>query len=337
MPHRRYSALGYPSLPSIARTGALDSIGEPDFADLTKQNSYMPLGRVLAYHARFTSFDLLLALDLLLTTVFCTDYTPSKNQSLSFMGSANTEFTYDDMLDETQYLPEGELSEATVERGIKVPEMDSSPGSLNDDLDSIPAYVSPYQQSQQTVERTTRQPSLTGTTKLPPHCPLTKSSSPEATTTSTAACAKPSRVTKRKSISPSSSDQAEDETSPPRQFYRHPKNRGMHKVPHNIVERRYRDNLNGQLETLRTMLPTLADCGGDVEDVAYRLPPKAKVLSTAATYIKELEAEKAQLAAGNAALKEQVSNLQKLVRCDDCSILQCLAAMQVQQTFPAAA
>ncbi|EME48518.1 hypothetical protein DOTSEDRAFT_39855 [Dothistroma septosporum NZE10] len=105
------------------------------------------------------------------------------------------------------------------------------------------------------------------------------------------------------------------------------------RVPHNLVERRYRDNLNNQIEALRLTLPSLRDaqpCLDALEDPSGpRMPSKAVIISTAAIYIRETENERARLLAANTALQEQVRSLQKLVGCDDCSILQYLNAMQL--------
>lgn len=106
------------------------------------------------------------------------------------------------------------------------------------------------------------------------------------------------------------------------------------RVPHNLVERRYRDNLNNQIEALRMTLPSLREAqpgSADFEDTASpRMPSKAIIISTAATYIKDMETERTRLLAANKALQEQVASLQKLVRCDDpCSILGYLNAMQL--------
>lgn len=103
------------------------------------------------------------------------------------------------------------------------------------------------------------------------------------------------------------------------------------RVPHNLVERRYRDNLNNQIESLRLTLPSLKDAQpGELDDVSSpRMPSKAVIISTAATYIKDMENERTRLLAANKALQEQVSSLQKLVRCDDCSIMGYLNAVQL--------
>lgn len=107
------------------------------------------------------------------------------------------------------------------------------------------------------------------------------------------------------------------------------------RVPHNLIERRYRDNLNAQIEELRSNLPTLRDaysCNNDVEDcvVPPRIPSKAVVISSASDYIKQLESEQARLLERNQALVEQVEGLQRLVKCDDCSVLKYLSSLSVE-------
>ncbi|KAK4508555.1 hypothetical protein PRZ48_002294 [Zasmidium cellare] len=116
-----------------------------------------------------------------------------------------------------------------------------------------------------------------------------------------------------------------------------PQSRG--RVPHNLVERRYRDNLNNQIESLRLTLPSLKDAQPctdiTLEDTSSpRMPSKAVIISTAATYIKDMENERTRLLAANKALQEQVSGLQKLVRCDDCNVLQYLNTMNLAVQLP---
>ncbi|KAF2773378.1 hypothetical protein EJ03DRAFT_253260, partial [Teratosphaeria nubilosa] len=106
------------------------------------------------------------------------------------------------------------------------------------------------------------------------------------------------------------------------------------RVPHNLIERRYRDNLNSQIEALRLTVPALRDAydctSPDVEESGLatvapaKLPSKAVIISTAVDYVKQLENEKLKLQAATKSLQEQVAGLQKLVRCDDCAILQYL-------------
>lgn len=51
------------------------------------------------------------------------------------------------------------------------------------------------------------------------------------------------------------------------------------------------------------------------------------IIATAATYIKELEAERQQAVDAVSNLQQQVNDLQKLIQCNDCSILQYLQAV----------
>lgn len=109
------------------------------------------------------------------------------------------------------------------------------------------------------------------------------------------------------------------------------------RVPHNLVERRYRDNLNNQIEALRLTLPSLRDAqpssAADLEDTSSpRMPSKAVIISTAATYIKDIENERTRLLAANSALQEQISSLQKLMRCDDCNVVQYLNTLQLHHS-----
>jgi hypothetical protein len=115
--------------------------------------------------------------------------------------------------------------------------------------------------------------------------------------------------------------------SPPR-----PPTRPHRRIPHTIIERRYRDNLNTSIETLRLTIPSLKDAYNtpnsppDLEDAALppRLPSKAVIIGTAAVYIKELQAQQRRKDGEMEVLRNQVVELQKLVQCNDCSILQYL-------------
>jgi hypothetical protein len=114
------------------------------------------------------------------------------------------------------------------------------------------------------------------------------------------------------------------------------------RVPHHVVERRYRDNLNGQIEALRTCIPSLAvdECPSvsDVEDgpIPAKLPSKASVIATAQTYIKELEGQQERLRSDANTLRVQVAGLQKLVRCEDCSVIKYFNSLQFDGSVPVA-
>jgi hypothetical protein len=106
------------------------------------------------------------------------------------------------------------------------------------------------------------------------------------------------------------------------------------RVPHSIIERRYRHNLKSHLDILTTKLPTFkksCDSMLDIEDSNRRIkdPSKADVIAAAVKHIEELQSENARRKEFTSALQEQIQGLQKLVRCDDCSILRYLQAVQV--------
>lgn len=146
---------------------------------------------------------------------------------------------------------------------------------------------------------------------------------------STAEMKRPS--VKRTLTEPTDGD--EDSEVPVRNTRPKPTNKRSGRVPHSIIERRYRDNLNNQIEALRLLIPSVRETPQDVEDslgIPPKAPSKAVVITAAASYIKELEAERAQRVAETKTLYEQVANLQQLLRCDNCSILQYLKSMQLE-------
>jgi hypothetical protein len=65
------------------------------------------------------------------------------------------------------------------------------------------------------------------------------------------------------------------------------------------------------------------------EAVATKLPSKANVIAAALEYIHALEEEKARLAGEDAALREQVVGLQKLVRCEECPVIKHFNSLQL--------
>ncbi|KAK3612859.1 hypothetical protein LTR56_028203, partial [Elasticomyces elasticus] len=90
------------------------------------------------------------------------------------------------------------------------------------------------------------------------------------------------------------------------------------RLPHNLIERRYRDNLNHQIEVLRNELPTFKSvvaCTADTEDVTSlggKWPSKAVVIAAAVQYIALLEKERGLANLRNTLLCEQLEGLQKL-------------------------
>jgi hypothetical protein len=120
---------------------------------------------------------------------------------------------------------------------------------------------------------------------------------------------------------------------PPARTKQHWSGMRRRRLPHNLIERRYRDNLNTQIEALRLSIPSLAErclSSSDGEDgyTMSRLPSKITVISSANSYIKEQNAEILRLLSDTNALREQVSGLERLVCCDDSSVMNYLTLLQ---------
>ncbi|KAG9205470.1 hypothetical protein G6514_008112 [Epicoccum nigrum] len=121
--------------------------------------------------------------------------------------------------------------------------------------------------------------------------------------------------------------------SPPAVIEDKPKNR--RRLPHNQVERKYRESLNTQLESLRRVVPSLQQNargydGADIEDLPTpSKPSKAVILASATAHIKQQEKDKKSLADENALLRARVKALQALVKCDDCSLMQYVMDMKI--------
>ncbi|KAF2017761.1 hypothetical protein BU24DRAFT_157890 [Aaosphaeria arxii CBS 175.79] len=113
------------------------------------------------------------------------------------------------------------------------------------------------------------------------------------------------------------------------------KPKSRRRLPHNQVERKYRESLNTQLESLRRVVPALQQnqrgCdGADIEDLpAPSKPSKAVILASATAYIKQMEKDKKSLAEENAALRTRMKALQALVKCEDCSLMQYVVDLKI--------
>jgi len=110
------------------------------------------------------------------------------------------------------------------------------------------------------------------------------------------------------------------------------------RLPHSVIERRYRDNLNRQLDTLRNRLPNFKEsfaCSAEIEDsgLPAKWPSKAIIIAAAIRYIEQIESERDRAKAHAKGLQDQVDGLQKLVRCDDCSIMKYLETLQASNEF----
>ncbi|CAG5138425.1 uncharacterized protein ALTATR162_LOCUS356 [Alternaria atra] len=115
------------------------------------------------------------------------------------------------------------------------------------------------------------------------------------------------------------------------------KPKSRRRLPHNQVERKYRESLNTQLDSLKRVVPSLqqnnrACDGADIEDLPTpSKPSKAVILASATAYIKQMEKDKKSLADENQLLRTRVKALQALVKCDDCSLMQYVMDLKIKQ------
>jgi hypothetical protein len=115
------------------------------------------------------------------------------------------------------------------------------------------------------------------------------------------------------------------------------KSKSRRRLPHNQVERKYRESLNTQLDSLKRVVPSLqqgqgACDGADIEDLPTpSKPSKAVILASATAYIKQMEKDKKSLADENQLLRTRVKALQALVKCDDCSLMQYVMDLEIKQ------
>jgi hypothetical protein len=115
------------------------------------------------------------------------------------------------------------------------------------------------------------------------------------------------------------------------------KPKSRRRLPHNQVERKYRESLNTQLDSLKRVVPSLqqnprACDSADIEDLpAPSKPSKAVILASATAYIKQMEKERKSLADENQMLRTRVKALQALVKCDDCSLMQYVMDLKIKQ------
>jgi hypothetical protein len=96
--------------------------------------------------------------------------------------------------------------------------------------------------------------------------------------------------------------------------------------PHNEIERKYRDSMNGHLKALKNVIPSFGE-DGDIEDLTSgSKPSKGAILIGAVVHIKRQRKDILQIEQENALLKRQVGALQALVTCEDCSLMEYVRA-----------
>lgn len=99
---------------------------------------------------------------------------------------------------------------------------------------------------------------------------------------------------------------------------------------HNIIERRYRENLNTQIESLRKSMIALSR----QEDTAYtaqglRHLTKAAVIAAATDEIKRTEADNQRLLEENERMLAQIQELERHVLCGACPLMQLMSDMNL--------
>jgi hypothetical protein len=103
------------------------------------------------------------------------------------------------------------------------------------------------------------------------------------------------------------------------------------KKAHSLVERRYRENLNGTiaqlhlalLKTKRVASIALQDQDGDLEEQgqAFSKVRKSDVMLEAVEYVHQTEVELRHMAEEIVHLTKRVRQLEKLVKCEDCLLM----------------
>ncbi|KAK5230018.1 bHLH/Zip transcription factor [Exophiala xenobiotica] len=115
------------------------------------------------------------------------------------------------------------------------------------------------------------------------------------------------------------------------------------KQAHSVVERRYRDNLNGKIMQLhRALVATEATSrltGMPNQDFYAPREHRGKVrksdvMTDAMNYIHQTEVEVRHMSDEINRLNERVQSLQKLVKCEDCTLLKQMVRLQLQQKHP---
>jgi vacuolar-type H+-ATPase subunit D/Vma8 len=107
--------------------------------------------------------------------------------------------------------------------------------------------------------------------------------------------------------------------------------RSAAKKAHSLVERRYRENLNGNimqlhqelLKTKRVSSTMRQNQDGDIEEskqTASRIR-KSDVMLEAVEYVHETEVELRHMADEIEFLRKRVMQLEKLVKCEDCILM----------------
>jgi len=113
------------------------------------------------------------------------------------------------------------------------------------------------------------------------------------------------------------------------------------KQAHSVIERRYRDNLNGKLVQLHHLLSEVSAPGiltrGSIGSSFLAQQPhgklrKPEILNNAIHYVHQTEVELRHMSDEIDRLKEREGELQKLVKCGECPLVQNLRHVPDQQS-----
>lgn len=114
------------------------------------------------------------------------------------------------------------------------------------------------------------------------------------------------------------------------------------KQAHSLVERKYRENLNAKIAQLHNTLQSshygpktsMEDDSDNPSSLLAAIPAskvrKSDVLTEAMNYVNQTEVEMRHMENEINRLSERVRVLEKLVRCEDCSLLKQMVNLQVQ-------
>jgi hypothetical protein len=152
---------------------------------------------------------------------------------------------------------------------------------------------------------TTSQPSSLGgdapqpliSPSLSPHMLKRESPSSPTSASESSTPKRPTRKRGRPKMDRNSTDSSQVMTSPTTTKYQRSK-----RLPHNQVERKYREGLNSELERLRRSVPILRQ-SDEVGAIGQPKPSKAMILSSAIEYIQSIEKERDALIEENDRLR----------------------------------
>ena len=111
------------------------------------------------------------------------------------------------------------------------------------------------------------------------------------------------------------------------------------KSAHSQIEAKYRSNLNTRFEILAKVLPkksspTMGRESDDVEDLVTAKPKKADILTSATTYVRETQKRMRIMEEESEALKARIDALKKMVKCEDCWLLDSVKTMKLMPDSP---